>query len=47
MILTKLKDFVGISEHDDYEEDYEEMDWPQQTAAPTPSVEEVAPPPSP
>ena len=44
MILTKLKDFVGISEHDDYEEDYEEMDWPQQTAAPTPSVEEVAPP---
>lgn len=43
MILTKLKDFVGITEHDEYEEDYEEMDWPQQTATPTPSVEEVAP----
>ncbi len=27
MILTKLKDFVGISEHDEYDEDYEEMDW--------------------
>lgn len=29
-ILTKLKDFVGISENDDeYETDYEEMDWEQ------------------
>jgi cell division inhibitor SepF len=36
MILTKLKDFVGISEHDEYEEDYEEMDW-QQNQAPAPS----------
>jgi len=44
MILTKLKDFVGITEHDEYEEDYEEMDWPQQSASPSPSVEEVAPP---
>ncbi len=46
MILTKLKDFVGISEHDDYEEDYdEEMELPQQMVAPPPSVEEMAPPP--
>ena len=29
MILTKLKDFVGITEHEDYEEEYEEMDWDQ------------------
>ena len=42
MILSKFKDFVGISEHDEYEEDYEEMDWPQQSA-PAP-VEEIAPP---
>jgi cell division inhibitor SepF len=44
MILTKLKDFVGISEHDDFEEDYEEMDWPQQAAAPSPAVEEIPAP---
>jgi cell division inhibitor SepF len=43
MILTKLKDFVGISEHDEYEEDYEEMDWPQQNAVSTPPAEEVSP----
>ena len=30
MILTKLKDFVGITENDDYEEEYEEMDWEQE-----------------
>ncbi len=38
MILTKIKDFVGISERDEYEEDYEEMDWqqPQEQIAPTP-----------
>ena len=29
MILTKLKDFVGITENEDYEEEYEEMDWEQ------------------
>jgi FtsZ-interacting cell division protein YlmF len=29
MILNKLKDFVGISEHDEYEEEYEEMNWQQ------------------
>lgn len=46
MILTKLKDFVGISEHDEYEEDYdEEMELPQQTMAPLPPVEDMAPPP--
>lgn len=44
MILTKLKDFVGISEHDEYEEDYEEMDWPQAAAPAAPAPEEVAPP---
>ncbi|AIE72617.1 MULTISPECIES: cell division protein SepF [unclassified Synechocystis] len=43
MILTKLKDFVGISEHDEYEEDYdEEMELPQSVASPPPT-EEVAP----
>jgi cell division inhibitor SepF len=38
MILTKIKDFVGISERDEYEEDYEEMDWqqPQAQAVSTP-----------
>jgi len=38
MILTKIKDFVGISERDEYEEDYEEMDWqqPQEQIAPIP-----------
>jgi cell division inhibitor SepF len=46
MILTKLKDFVGISEHDEYEEDYdEEMELPQQMTAPLPPVEEIAPTP--
>lgn len=25
--MTKLKDFVGISESQEYDEDYEEMDW--------------------
>lgn len=43
MILTKLKDFVGISEHDEYEEEYEEMDWQKsqsQAQQPTPLVEE-------
>lgn len=44
MILTKLKDFVGISEHDEYEEDYEEMEWPQQAAASPSAVEDVPPP---
>lgn len=45
MILTKLKDFVGISEHDEYEEDYdEEMEFPQSVAS-QPPAEEVAPPP--
>lgn len=29
MILTKLKDFVGISDQDEYDEEYEEMDWEQ------------------
>jgi cell division inhibitor SepF len=38
MILTKIKDFVGISERDEYEEDYEEMDWQQ-------PQEQIAPPP--
>lgn len=28
-ILTKLKDFVGISEQEEYDEEYEEMDWEQ------------------
>jgi cell division inhibitor SepF len=27
MILTKLKDFVGITEQEEYDEDYEEMEW--------------------
>lgn len=42
MILTKLKDFVGISEHDEYEEEYEEMDWQksQSQAQPAPLMEE-------
>jgi cell division inhibitor SepF len=26
-ILTKLKDFVGITEQEEYDEEYEEMDW--------------------
>jgi cell division inhibitor SepF len=35
MILNKLKDFVGISEQDDYEDEYEDADWQQsQSAAP-------------
>ena len=33
MILTKLKDFVGITENEDYEEEYEEMDWEQEPGA--------------
>ena len=38
MILNKIRDFVGISERDEYEEDYEEMEWqqPQAQAAPIP-----------
>lgn len=47
MILTKLKDFVGISEHDEYEEDYEETDWQKNQASTPPSVtptEDVPPP---
>ncbi|MBE9202657.1 cell division protein SepF [Synechocystis salina LEGE 06099] len=44
MILTKLKDFVGISEHDEYEEDYdEEMELPQAVTTAPPPAEEVAP----
>jgi cell division inhibitor SepF len=33
MILTKIKDFVGISEHEDYDEDYEEMEWEKNSKA--------------
>ena len=29
MILNKLKDFVGISEREEYDEEYEEMEWEQ------------------
>ncbi len=44
MFLTKIKDFVGISERDDGEEDYEEMDWPQPQAQAIPEPEEnIAP----
>ncbi len=46
MILNKLKDFVGITEHDDFEEEYEEVNW-QQAPAPLPTApvqEEVSPP---
>lgn len=32
MILTKLKDFVGITEHEDDDEDYEEMEWEQNSS---------------
>lgn len=32
-ILTKLKDFVGISESQEYDEDYEEMDWERDSNA--------------
>jgi cell division inhibitor SepF len=43
-ILTKLKDFVGITEHDEYDDDYEEMAWEQSPSAepgePLPLVEE-------
>lgn len=42
MILSKFKDFVGITEHDDDEEEYEEMDWPQQSSAAP--VEDIPPP---
>lgn len=40
-ILTKLKDFVGISEHDDeYETDYEEMEYDKYSKTnPSESVE--------
>ncbi|MGK7944359.1 MAG: cell division protein SepF [Microcystaceae cyanobacterium] len=50
MILTKLKDFVGISEQDEYDEEYEEMDWEQyqddtnSTPAPQPPIESPLPP---
>ncbi|ACK69012.1 protein of unknown function DUF552 [Gloeothece citriformis PCC 7424] len=41
-ILTKLKDFVGISEHDDeYETDYEEMEYDRYSK--TNSSETLAP----
>lgn len=45
MILNKLKDFVGITEQEEYDEEYEEMDWQQQyptedRAEPDPLVEE-------
>jgi len=40
MILTKLKDFVGIGEHDEYEEEYEEMDWQQSPASSQSAPEE-------
>jgi cell division inhibitor SepF len=33
MILNKLRDFVGITEREDYDEDYEEMEWEQNSAA--------------
>jgi cell division inhibitor SepF len=43
-ILTKLKDFVGISENEEYDEDYEEMDWDRYSNAeqeePAPTAEE-------
>ena len=38
MILTKLKDFVGITENEDYEEEYEEMDWEQEPSAQVPGT---------
>ena len=43
MILNKLKDFVGISEHDEYEEEYEEMNWQQaqKPITPPPLTEEI------
>ncbi|MGL5033762.1 MAG: cell division protein SepF [Microcystaceae cyanobacterium] len=41
MILTKLKDFVGISEHDEYEEEYEEMGWQQSQPQAAPAIEET------
>jgi cell division inhibitor SepF len=47
-ILTKLKDFVGITEHDEYDDDYEEMAWEQEPSAqpgdPLPLVEEDSQP---
>ncbi|MGK7932780.1 MAG: cell division protein SepF [Microcystaceae cyanobacterium] len=47
MILTKLKDFVGISEQDEYDEEYEEMDWEQyqEDTDSAPRVESNAPTP--
>jgi cell division inhibitor SepF len=42
-ILTKLKDFVGIPESDEYDDDYEEMDYQYQNPPqekPTPAVNE-------
>jgi cell division inhibitor SepF len=33
-ILTKLKDFVGISEQEEYDEEYEEMDWDKYQSQP-------------
>lgn len=43
MILTKLKDFVGISDQDEYdEEEYEEMEWqdyPESSQDPLNSVD--------
>lgn len=46
MILTKIKDFVGITERDDEddEEYYEEMEWQQPQAQASPAPEESAPP---
>lgn len=45
MILTKLKDFVGISDQDEYDEEYEEMDWEQypDAAETSPPIENEAP----
>jgi cell division inhibitor SepF len=38
MILNKLRDFVGITEREDYDEDYEEMGWEPDSAAATEST---------
>ena len=46
MILTKLKDFVGITEHEDYDEDYEEMEWektPTMGEKPTANLRAIVP----
>jgi cell division inhibitor SepF len=47
MILDRLKDFVGINDREEYDEDYEEMDWNQQYSSSVErkqSLDEVASP---